>query len=323
MDLSIIIPIYNAAPLLNRCIESIFNQKTNYSYEVIFIDDGSSDNSIEIIKKRKEKNIILYQQANSGPAAARNKGIELAKGKYCTFIDADDYWNNGYIEQTVQFLNEHQECVAVSVACQNFTSFSKNPSYNPSWMDNTMHETPFVINDFFEYWANYCHVGTCSTTMCTNKVRETGGMRLDLRVTEDYEFWAYLSTFGQWGVIPSILYVSDGNDVTAKQGWVKKMEKRWNNAPSIAEWEKRIIQRLPLKLPISFLKARGCVSRNLTYCQLLSGRLKLSRHEALKYGIFFIQDPIGKLMNIAKYTTLTWWILAKWLQHREYHRKLK
>ena len=81
MDLSIIIPIYNAAPLLNRCIESIFNQKTNYSYEVIFIDDGSSDNSIEIIKKRKEKNIILYQQANSGPAAARNKGIELAKGK--------------------------------------------------------------------------------------------------------------------------------------------------------------------------------------------------------------------------------------------------
>lgn len=320
MDISIIIPVYNAVPLLERCLDSIFNQTTQYTYEVIVVDDGSVDKSVEIVKARLEENIVLLQQQNAGPAAARNRGIQLSQGRYLAFIDADDYWNDGYIEQTVNFLDEHVECVAVSVACKNFASFASNPRYNPTWMDETKEEEPIVVDDFFSYWAEYCHVGTCSTTMRTNKVRETGGMRLDLRVTEDYEFWAYLSTFGRWGLIPQILYVSDGNDVTVKQGWIKKMEKRWHNAPSIEEWEKRIVKRLP-NISESYNKARGRISRNLSYCQLLSGRLLLSRNETLKYGKYFANDPIGRLMNLAKFTPITWWMLAKFLQYREYNRK--
>lgn len=321
VDLTIIIPVYNGALLLARCLNSIFNQETQYSYEVILIDDGSTDNSIDLINSRKESNIILYQQQNSGPAAARNKGIEHANGRYITFIDADDYWNQGYIQKTISFLDMHPECIAVSVACKNIASFAKSASYNPSWMDDSKKGTPFVLADFMSYWASYCHVGTCSTTMQTKLVRQSGGMRTDLRVTEDYEFWLYLSTFGKWGLIPEVLYISDGGDVTQSQGWLSKMERRWKNAPSIAEWEKRIVQRLP-KLTISYQKARGRVSRNLTYCQLLSNRLSLSRQEALRYGNYFIKDPIGKLMNLAKYTSLTWWILATFLKYREYHRNL-
>lgn len=322
IDLSIIIPVYNGAPLLYRCIDSIFNQNTQYLYEIIIVDDGSTDNSVELIKARKEPNIVLFQQQNAGPAVARNKGVELAKGKYVAFLDADDYWYNGYIQKTIEFLNDHKECVAVSVACKNIASFSKSASYNPLWMDDSKKEDSIVLDDFMSYWASSCHVGTCSTTMRTESVRRSGGMRTDLRVTEDYEFWIYLSTFGKWGLIPEVLYVSDGGDVTQSLGWINKMKRRWKNAPSIAEWEKRIVTRLP-ELTISYQEARGRVSRNLTYCQLLSNRLKLSRQEAINYGKYFIKDPIGKLMNLAKYTSLTWWILAKFLQFREYHRKLK
>lgn len=321
-NISIIIPVYNASKLLNRCLDSIFNQETQYSYEVILVDDGSSDNSVELIKARKEPNIVLFQQQNAGPAVARNKGVELAKGKYVAFMDADDYWKDGYIQKTVDFLNQHEECVAVSVTCKNIASFAKTASYNPTWMDETKKEEPRVLEDFMSYWATYCHVGTCSTTMRTDLVRQAGGMRTDLRITEDYEFWLFLSTFGKWGLISEVLYVSDGGDVTQSQGWVSKMERRWKNAPSIAEWEKRIVTRLP-ELSVSYQQARGRVSRNLTYCQLLSDRLGLSRHEALRYGKYFIKDPIGKLMNLAKYTPLTWWMLAKFLKYREYHRKLK
>ena len=321
MDLSIIIPIYNGALLLDRCLDSIFSQKTMYSYEVILVDDGSTDDTVELIKARKELNIVLYQQQNAGPAVARNKGVELAKGKYVAFMDADDYWKDGYIQKTVDFLNQHEECVAVSVTCKNIASFAKSASYNPIWMDETKKEEPRVLEDFMSYWATYCHVGTCSTTMRTDLVSQAGGMRTDLRVTEDYEFWLFLSTFGKWGLIPEVLYVSDGGDVTQSQGWVSKMERRWKNAPSIAEWEKRIVTRLP-ELSISYQQARGRVSRNLTYCQLLSDRLDLSRHEALRYGTYFIKDSIGKLMNLAKHTPLTWWMLAKFLKYREYHRKL-
>ena len=66
IDLSIIIPVYNAVPLLERCLNSIFIQTTQYSYEVILVDDGSTDNSVEVIKARPERNIVLHQQSNAG-----------------------------------------------------------------------------------------------------------------------------------------------------------------------------------------------------------------------------------------------------------------
>lgn len=318
IDLSIIIPVYNAMPLLERCIDSIFAQRTQYSYEVILVDDGSTDNSAEVIMARMESNIVLLKQQNSGPSAARNKGVETAKGRYCAYLDADDYWEQGFIEKTVSFLERHNECAAVNVAQRHLTvsgAYEVPICYKE-------YNKPFVLEDFFTFWASYMHVCTGSIVIRKNVVDAIGGMRVDLRITEDLEFWAMVSTYGRWGFIPEILFVSDGRDVIHSQGWINKMIIRWNNAPAIADWEKRIITKLPSELPIGYLKARGRISRNLTYCQLLSGRLALSRQEALQHGKYFTKDFIGKLMNIAKYTSLTWWTLAKLLKYREYHRKL-
>lgn len=86
IDLSVIIPVYNAALLINRTLDSIFSQDTSYRVEVILVDDGSIDNSIELIKARKESYIVLLQQQNAGPSAARNKGLEVAQGRYCAFF---------------------------------------------------------------------------------------------------------------------------------------------------------------------------------------------------------------------------------------------
>lgn len=321
IDLSVVIPVYNVALLLKRCLDSIFIQTTQYSYEVILVDDGSTDNSVDVIKARLEKNIVLRQQSNAGPAAARNKGIELAQGRYVTFIDADDYWEDGYIEESVTFLDVHPECVAVTVGCKNISSLGGCVSYNPTWLSDGLCKESYVIGDFFTEWARDCLVGTCSTTIRREVALQNGGMRTDLRVSEDYEYWNYISTFGKWGLIPKALYVSDGGDVTWNQGWLNKMKRRWANAPALSAWERRIVATFGMNVPESYKMVQGRVSRNLTYCQLLDGRLALSRNEALKYGRYFIQDSIGKLMNLAKYTPITWWMLAKFLQYREYNRK--
>ena len=321
IDLSVIIPVYNAVPLLERCLNSIFTQTTQYSYEVILVDDGSTDNSVEVIKARPERNIVLHQQSNAGPAAARNKGMELAKGRYVTFIDADDYWEDKYIEESVSFLDVHLECVAVTVGCKNISSLGGHVSYNPIWLSEDVVIEPYVIRDFFAEWACDCFVGTCSTTIRREVALQSGGMRTDLRVSEDYEYWNYISTFGKWGLIPKVLYISDGGDVTWSQGWLNKMKCRWANAPALSVWECRIVATFDMEMSDSYKMVQGRVSRNLTYCQLLDGRLALSRSEALKYGEYFIKDPIGKLMNLAKYIPLTWWMLAKFLQYREYHRR--
>lgn len=316
MDISIIIPVYNKSKLINRCLDSIYNQTTDYSYEVVLVDDGSTDNSVELIKARTESNIILFEQQNAGPSAARNKGVELSHGKYCAYLDADDYWEDSFIEKTVSFLEEHKDCVAVNVAQRHLTISGERVV--PVCYNDYSH--PIVLDDFFSFWATFMHVCTGSVVIRSEVIKQIGGMRTDLRITEDLEFWALVSTYGRWGFIPEILFVSDGVEtITDQTEWLKKMQIRWNNAPSVADWEKRIVKRA--NQTEAYKKARGRIGRNLVYCQLLSDRTRIARQEALKYGNYFTKDTIGKLMNLAKWSSLTWWGLCKFLKWREWHRK--
>ena len=98
MKLSIIIPIYNAEKYINDCLDSI--TKTNKDIEIILIDDGSKDNSLNVCKcySNKDKRVKVYHQDNKGASGARNEGIRKANGDYITFVDADDLltedWDN-------------------------------------------------------------------------------------------------------------------------------------------------------------------------------------------------------------------------------------
>ena len=98
--LSIIIPVYNTEGYIERCLESIANQQVN-NYEIVIINDGSTDGSDKIIKtfiiSHPQIKFKYYNQKNKGLSSARNKGIELAEGTYLHFIDSDDYLvNNNY-----------------------------------------------------------------------------------------------------------------------------------------------------------------------------------------------------------------------------------
>lgn len=97
MDISIIIPAYNREKTIEKCINSLIPQlKSNI--EIIIVDDGSSDNTVSLCEKYANNNIKLIKQEHGGVSAARNSGIESAKGKYITFIDSDDYVGKNYIE---------------------------------------------------------------------------------------------------------------------------------------------------------------------------------------------------------------------------------
>lgn len=94
MRLSILIPMYNAKKFIGNCIESILSQSiAEEDYEIIIIDDGSKDNSVDLVKNyaKQHKNIILHQEQNSGNFSTRNKLLKLAKGDYIYNLDNDDY----------------------------------------------------------------------------------------------------------------------------------------------------------------------------------------------------------------------------------------
>ncbi len=90
--ISFIVPVYNSAKTIENTLKSILDQKSNLQYEIIVVDDGSTDNIDEIMQKyEKEPKIIYYKKENTGVASTRNFGVEKANGEYIIFVDSDDY----------------------------------------------------------------------------------------------------------------------------------------------------------------------------------------------------------------------------------------
>lgn len=238
IDVSVIIPVYNAGPLIDRCLDSVFNQLGDFSIEVILVDDGSTDDSVEHINRRCEQSQIrLYQQSNSGPSKARNKGIVEAVGRYIAFIDADDYWLPQFLRNTVPFLETHKDCVAVSVAQRHITM--DGDSESPKNWDSISGGNACVLEDFYDFWGKYNHICTGSILIRSEVAKHIGGMREDLRSCEDLEFWAMVASYGKMGYIPEILFVSDGNKVTTSLGWAK-YKRRFAATTDFSVWFKRV-----------------------------------------------------------------------------------
>lgn len=110
MTISIIIPVYNTEAYLEKCLDSIFAQ-TFQDFEVIVVNDGSPDNSQAIIDRYREiypDKLVALQQKNAGQAAARNHGLQIARGEYIQFVDSDDYLHPEALETTYRIVREKQ-----------------------------------------------------------------------------------------------------------------------------------------------------------------------------------------------------------------------
>ncbi len=114
IKVSVIIPVYNSEKYLRECLDSIINQ-TLKEIEIICIDDGSTDNSLDILKSyaAKDRRIIILQQRNLGAGAARNAGLKIAKSKYLSFLDADDFFEKNMLKKAYDKceLDKAQICV--------------------------------------------------------------------------------------------------------------------------------------------------------------------------------------------------------------------
>lgn len=112
--ISVIVPVYNVADYLKQCLDSILNQ-TYKEFEVILVDDGSTDTSYSICDEyvKRDSRFHLFRQENRGQSAARNAGLELCKGGYITFIDSDDFVSPEYLQKMVENLMNTDADIAI------------------------------------------------------------------------------------------------------------------------------------------------------------------------------------------------------------------
>jgi glycosyltransferase involved in cell wall biosynthesis len=118
---SIIIPLYNKEKSITSTIDSVLKQ-TYPHFELIIVNDGSTDQSLDKLKSFKDSRMVLIDKINGGVSSARNRGIEVAKNSYITFLDADDYWYPFCLEEFSHLIEKFSDC---EVFCTNYNMTGK------------------------------------------------------------------------------------------------------------------------------------------------------------------------------------------------------
>lgn len=163
MDMiSVIVPVYNVATYLEGCLESIINQ-TYQNLEIILVNDGSSDDSLKICEKYRSRDsrIKVITQKNHGLSATRNAGIEMATGKFLTFVDSDDWYSNKDSLKTLYNLLKSKN---TEVAIGNFDEFNTKKNVFLLY-DHDENSYIFSTKEWFshQYQAPQ-HFGQCFST---------------------------------------------------------------------------------------------------------------------------------------------------------------
>ena len=156
MKISVIIPVYNTGNYLKKCLDSILSQ-TLKEIEIIIVNDGSSDNSLDIIKKymKKNKNIILIDKKNGGQGSARNMGISRAAGEYISFVDSDDFIDEEMLEEMYLTAKENDSDIVICNISDYYEKsgtmrdVSLNLKKEVSIQEAILYSVPSVVNKIY------------------------------------------------------------------------------------------------------------------------------------------------------------------------------
>ena len=151
IDVSIIVPVYNHAETLKKNIEAILSQKTQYRFQLILVDDGSTDGAQDIVKQYADhENVKIIIQKNQGIGGARNTGLAHANGKYFMFVDCDDTVEETLVETLMQAAYQNDSdivmCAHNLVKTQDSTAYSFIPNIYPDLDMMGYSDEAYILN---------------------------------------------------------------------------------------------------------------------------------------------------------------------------------
>ena len=193
--ISVIIPLYNKAGSIAQALDSVLAQEYQ-DFEIVVVDDGSTDGGASVVENYGDARIRLVRQENAGVSAARNKGIEEARGEYVAFLDADDVWMPGFLSEIAALQREFPQCRAQAT---NYV-FNSNGVKSPT----ILRKIPFsgewgVLTNYFEV-ASCSHPPVWTSAVCIERtlLQEFGGFPVGIKSGEDLLTWARVAVRTDW-----------------------------------------------------------------------------------------------------------------------------
>ena len=245
--ISVVIPLYNKESSIATALDSVLAQ-TYQDFEVVVVDDGSTDKSASIVEQYADPRIRLIRQENAGVSAARNKGIAEAKGVYVAFLDADDEWLPEFMEEIVALQNEYPACRAQAT---NYRISSQGETTS-----TILRKIPFknmhgVLTNYFEV-ASCSNPPVCSICVCIERrlLNEIGGFPLGIKSGEDLLTWARIAVHTDWAYSLRPLSQYNCEQVSVKEAPTRvpqevdvvgqELKTLWKNYPTVRGLRKYI-----------------------------------------------------------------------------------
>ncbi len=212
--ISVIVPAYNAQHTLGECVESILRQSFD-DLELIIVDDGSSDATAAVAGEfaAQDRRIQIIAQVNLGVSAARNRGLQAARGQYVCVLDADDIWVPDKLDSQLAAIGQDQDVVVIG-GLRRFIDDDEGRH----WLMESM---PPDVDDQADYMSTVMHLPSTSMNLIGTMLAprryllEVGGWNERLHTGEDWDIWLRLSNRVRFRALHKVLSYYRKHDASA------------------------------------------------------------------------------------------------------------
>ncbi len=187
--ISVVIPLYNKEAFIAETLESVLSQ-TYSNFEVIVVDDGSTDRSVPVVESFSDHRINLFKKRNEGVSVARNYGVDQAKYAWIAFLDADDWWAPTFLEEAVKGIDQFpEELIFATGRSRVFKDQVERYAHEMLPEEGTTSKM-----SYFEVISNHLPLVNSSNVLLRKALfLETGGFRPGMRQHEDHDLWIRLA----------------------------------------------------------------------------------------------------------------------------------
>jgi len=278
MNVSVIIPTFNRLSLISRAIDSVLSQTTK-PFEIIVVDDGSSDNTSTFIKNNY-KSVKLIKQKNLGVSKARNVGIKNSSGDWIALLDSDDEWKKNKLEVQIKSLSEYDYysvCHTNEIWIRNGIRVNQKKRHQK------------YGGDIFDKCLDICRISPSSIIFKKNIINEVGWFDEGLSICEDYDLWLRITANYKILFIdkPLINKFGGHSDQLSKSVKgieayrIKSLENLLNNTKLIKDYKVLTIKMLITKLDIY---KKGLLKRHKTDELLkINRKIKFWKNKLIEY----------------------------------------
>ena len=192
ISFSIIIPLYNKAPYIERAVKSVLSQDYPH-FEIIIVNDGSSDGDEKIVTTIVDERLKLVSQKNAGVSAARNTGAKEAQYEYLAFLDGDDTWEPNFLSELVKLIDNFPNAGIYGTSNSFIYPNGKKVAEDFRYLFNGKEQG--LLEDYFGLFAQIQKSPFSNSNLCIQKkiYQEFGGYKVGVKLTEDSDLWCRIA----------------------------------------------------------------------------------------------------------------------------------